>query len=47
MSIEKILDKVRKDKEQLSEFYGVPASSIVWMGNNHYMVVKDGESIRV
>ena len=47
MSIEKILDKVQKDEEELSEVYGVPESSIVWIGDNHYMVVKYGESIRI
>ena len=41
------IEKAVKDKVDLSKEYGVPTSSVVWMGDNHYIVVKDGEEIRV
>ena len=31
------IEKAAKDKIDLSKEYGVPTSSVVWMGNNHYM----------
>lgn len=36
-----------KVKFELSAEYGVPVSSIVWMGDNNYIVVKDGQQIRI
>lgn len=41
------IEKAAKDKVALSKEYGVPTSSVVWMGDNHYIVVKDGVEIRV
>lgn len=41
------IKKAVKDKAELSAAYGVPESSIVWIGNNHYIVVKDGKEIRI
>lgn len=34
-------------KEQLAKEYGVSPTSIVWMGGNNFVIVKDGEEIRV
>lgn len=44
---ERILEKAMKNKEELSKEYDVPISSIVWIGNNKYIVVKDGKEIRI
>lgn len=44
---EKMIEKARKDSEQLASEYNVSVSSIVWIGDNHYIVVKDGKEIRV
>lgn len=41
------IDKAIKDKQELAKEYGVSASSIVWIGDNKYIVVKDGEQIRI
>ena len=41
------LEKAIKDKQELSEEYGVPTTSIVWIGDNHYIVVKDGKEIKI
>lgn len=41
------IEKAVKDKADLSKEYGVSTSSVVWMGDNHYIVVKDGVEIRV
>lgn len=41
------IEKAVKDKVDLSKEYVVPTSSVVWMGDNHYIVVKDGVEIRV
>ena len=43
----KIEEKVQKDKKELSVSYNVPISSIVWIGNNKYIVVKDNMEIRI
>ena len=43
----KVIDKVVKDKAQLAIEYNVQTSSIVWIGNNHYIIVKDGKEIRI
>lgn len=44
---QKGIEKALKDKESLSKEYGVPVSSIVWIGDNHYIVVNDGNEIRI
>lgn len=41
------LEKAIKDKAELAEEYGVPTSAIVWIGDNHYIVVKDGKEIKI
>lgn len=43
----KAILKAQKDREELAAEYGVPVSAIVWMGDNKYIVIKDGEEIRV
>lgn len=47
MYIDKLLDKIRKDKEELAKSYDVVISAIVYIGNNKYIVVKDGREIRI
>ena len=39
------IEKATKDKKELAEIYGVSVSSIVWIGNNKYIVIKDGKEI--
>lgn len=41
------IDKAIKDKAELSKEYGVPTSAIVWIGDNHYIVVKENKEIRI
>lgn len=41
------LEKAIKDKKELSAQYGVPTSSIIWIGDNRYIVVKDGKEIKI
>lgn len=41
------LEKAIKDKTELAMQYNVPTSSIVWLGNNRYIVVKDGKEIKI
>lgn len=41
------VEKAARDREKLAKEYGVPASSVVWIGDNKYIVVKDGLEIRV
>ena len=45
--MDKIHNKVQKDKKELALSYEVSESSIVYIGNNHYIVVKDGMEIRI
>lgn len=47
MYIDKLLDKIRKDKKELAKSYNVATSAIVYIGNNKYIVVKDGQEIRI
>lgn len=39
------IEKAIKDKKELAEMYGVSISSIVWIGNNKYIIIKDGKEI--
>lgn len=41
------IDKAAKDKRELAKEYCVPESSIVWIGDNKYIVIKDGKQIRI
>lgn len=41
------IEKAIKDKKELAEIYGVSVSSVVWIGNNKYIVVKDGKEIMI
>ena len=43
----KAIEKAIRDKEMLAKEYSVSQSAIVWIGNNHYIIVKDGKEIRV
>lgn len=47
MKNEKLLDKVRKDIRELAISYDVSESSIVWIGDNQYIIVKKGREIRI
>lgn len=41
------IEKASKDRESLAKEYGVPVSSVVWIGDNKYIVVKEGREIRI
>ena len=48
MFTDKIMHKVAKDKAELAKTYNTNASSIVWIGNNKYIVkLKNGREIRI
>lgn len=48
MNIDKLLDKVRKDKAELAKSYNVGTSAIVYIGNNKYIVhIAEGQEIRI
>lgn len=40
---EKEIERAREVIEKLSIAYKVPASFIVWAGNNKYIIIKDGK----
>lgn len=42
-----MIEKAAKDKMELSSQYNVSVSSIVWIGDNHYIVIKNGKEIRI
>lgn len=44
---EKIIAKARKDVEELAKQYDTDISSIVWIGNNKYIIVKNGKQIYI
>lgn len=39
--------KAHRDREELAKEYGVLPSAVVWIGDNHYIVVKDGKEIKI
>lgn len=41
------IEKAKRDREELARSYNVPISAVVWIGNNKYIVVKDGKSIYI
>lgn len=43
----KAIEKAERDCVELAAAYGVPVSAVVWMGDNKYIVIKDGEAIRI
>lgn len=42
-----MIEKAQKDRVELAHEYGVSPSSIVWIGDNKYIVIKDGCEIRI
>lgn len=42
-----MIEKTLKDRQELAREYNVSPSSVVWIGDNHYIVVKDGKEIRI
>ena len=42
-----LIQRAHEYSVELAEIYNVPISSIVWMGSNHYIIVKDGEEIKI
>lgn len=43
----KPIDKAMRDKQELAEEYNVSVSAVVWLGDNKYIVIKDGKEIRI
>lgn len=43
----KAIEKARRDAEKIAESYNVAVSAVVWIGNNKYIVVKDGKQILI
>jgi hypothetical protein len=42
------MNKIEKQKEELSQTYHTSTSSIVWIGNNKFIVrLEDGKEIRI
>ena len=41
------IDKAQNDRAEISREYGVSPSSVVWMGDNKYIVIKDGYEIKI
>lgn len=42
-----MIDKAQKDRVEIAREYGVSPSSVVWMGDNKYIVIKDGSEIKI
>lgn len=41
------IEKAQKDRLELAQAYGVSVGAVVWLGDNKYIVVKDGKEIRI
>lgn len=44
---DKLILKAQHDKKELAIIYSVPISSIVWVGDNRYIVIKNNSQIKV
>lgn len=44
---EKAIKKAQKDKMELSQEYNLSENTIVWIGNNKYIIIRNGEEIRI
>jgi hypothetical protein len=42
-----MIEKATTDKVKIAKEYGISESNIVWIGDNHYIIVKDGNEIRI
>lgn len=47
MFSEKAIEKAQRDCAKLAEEYNVPEPAVVWIGDNKYIIVKDGKEIRI
>lgn len=45
--INKSIEKAANDKKKLAIEYNVTTSSIIWIGDNHYIIIKEGNEIRI
>ena len=43
----KPIDEAKEKKEELAMQYGVPVSSIVWMGNDKFIIITKDKNIEV
>lgn len=43
----KAIEKAQKDRTELAVSYNVPISAVVWLGDNKYIIIKNGEEIRI
>jgi hypothetical protein len=41
------IEKAQRDCAELAAEYGVAQSSVIWIGDNKYIVIKDGNQIRI
>lgn len=42
-----VIDRAARTKEKLAALYDVPISSIIWMGDDRYIIVKNGKEFCV
>ena len=47
INFDKLYERVNKWRKELAETYGVSENAVVWIGNNRFIVVKDGKEIRI
>ena len=41
------IEKAQKDCIELATKFGVSPSAVVWVGDNHYIVCKDGKELKI
>ena len=41
------IEKAQRDRTELAREYNVSLSSVVWIGDNKYIVIKNGKEIRI
>ena len=43
---ERAIEKARKTIKEIAKEHNVDETKVVWMGNNKFIIVKDGQEIR-
>ena len=45
--LDKLYERINEQRKKLSEEYNVSENAIVWIGNNHFIICKNEQTIRI
>lgn len=44
---EKIIERANRNKKEFAALYDVSESNVIWLGNEQFIIIKNGEEIRI